>query len=317
MKIFYYPILVLSFHLFGFLSFAEDISGQKAVLVTGASSGIGLRIAETLAENGYYVYAGARKQADLKRLDAIENMSSVMLDVTKQEDINAAVDIVSAEGRGLWGIVNNAGVLKQSQLTVDPIDDVRLTFDVNVFGPVRVNSAFLPLMEKTGGRIVTISSLNGFAAVGGDGGYSASKFAVEGYMDSLAAELADTKIHVSVVQPGQYKSKIRGKMLKRLLDAADAGEIKLDPAQRAEMVKTNLGNNDLKEPDEVAEAVLDIVSSDNPKRRYLVTPNKESAHWAIGAALQRVVELNEDHSYSYTPDQLAVLLDEMMDGPQT
>ena len=317
MKVYNCLILVISCQLFAFSTSAEDISSQKAVLITGASSGIGLRIAKTLSENGYYVYAGARKQADLKRLDAMDNMSSLKLDVTNQKDIDAAADRVKAGGRGLWGIVNNAGVLKQSKLTDDPIDEVRLTFDVNVFGPVRVNSAFLPLMEKTGGRIVAISSLNGFAAVGGDGGYSASKFAVEGNMDSLAAELAGTKIHVSVVQPGQYKSKIRGKMLKRLLDAADAGEIKLDPAQRAEMVKTNLGNNDLKEPDEVAEAVLHIVSSDEPKRRYLVTPNKESAHWAIGAALQRVVELNEDHLYSYTPEQLAALLDDFMDGPQT
>ena len=91
---------------------AEDASDLKAVLVTGASSGIGLRIAETLSNNGFYVYAGARKAADLERLDALENVSSVRLDVTVDEDIQAAVDFVEKQGRGLWGVVNNAGVAR-------------------------------------------------------------------------------------------------------------------------------------------------------------------------------------------------------------
>ena len=82
---------------------AQEEVNQKAVLVTGASSGIGLRIAEVLADNGYYVYAGARKAEDLRRLDALDNVSSVRLDVTVQEDIDAAVDYVRIEGRGLWG----------------------------------------------------------------------------------------------------------------------------------------------------------------------------------------------------------------------
>ncbi len=310
-------VLVLSSLLLAFATFAEDFSDQKAVLVTGASSGIGLRIAETLAKSGYYVYAGARKKADLERLDAIDNVSSLKLDVTKQEDIDTAVDVVKAEGKGLWGIVNNAGIVRPSKLAGDPMKEVRLTFEVNVFGPMRINSAFLPFLMEDGGRTATISSINGFAAAGADGGYSASKFAVEGYMDSLAAEIAASKVHVSVVEPGQYKSKILNNVLAQLLASADAGEITLEPEQRAEMIRTNLGSNNFKEPDEVAEAVLHIVSSDTPKRRYLVTPNKESAHQTIGAALRRVVELNEDQPYTFTRDQLLALLDEIMTTPRT
>lgn len=312
MKIFKYVALFLSGIFFVSSVFAESALEKKAVLVTGASSGIGLRIAETLEKNGYYVYAGARKEDDLRRLDAIDNISSVKLDVTNQEDIESAVSFVKNQGRGLWGIVNNAGVGKIAKLAGDPVDEARFTFEVNVFGPMRINSAFLPFFAGKGGRTTTIGSINGFAAAPGDGGYSASKFAMEGYTDSLAAEMAGSSVYVSIVEPGQYKSKIRGKRLAQMLAAAEAGSLKMDAKQRAEMIRTNGGNKGLKEPDEVAAAVLHIMSSDRPKRRYLVTPNKEQAHWTIGAALKRLLELNEDQPYSYTRDQLVEFLDQMM-----
>ena len=89
---------------------AEEISKQKAVLVTGASTGIGRNIAERLASEGYFVYAGARKEKDLEELNQIENVQSIRLDVTVQEEIDAAVATVTDAGRGLYGVVNNAGV---------------------------------------------------------------------------------------------------------------------------------------------------------------------------------------------------------------
>jgi NAD(P)-dependent dehydrogenase (short-subunit alcohol dehydrogenase family) len=135
---------------------------------------------------------------------------------------------------------------------------------------------------------------------------------VEGYTDALAEELAEDGVHVSVVDPGQYKSEIRGKMVAQLLASADAGDIELDAASRAELVSTNMGNNTLKEPDEVANAVLHVMTSAAPKRRYMVTPNADEARWTISAALQRLLELNEDHPYSYNRDQLIALLDALM-----
>src|SRR5574342_1117817 len=83
---------------------------QKAVLVTGASTGIGRKITERLAAGGYFVYAGARKEADLKQLGAIKNVQAVRLDVTESKDIAAAVETITKAGRGLYGLVNNAGV---------------------------------------------------------------------------------------------------------------------------------------------------------------------------------------------------------------
>ena len=295
------------------LAYAQGESEQKAVLVTGASSGIGLRIAETLAENGFYVYAGARKAMDMERLDAIENISSVRLDVTVQQDIDAAVEFVRGEGRGLWGVVNNAGVISLSSLVNVDIADVQFTFDVNVFGPIRVNRAFLPMIIGSQGRTTIIGSINGFIASAEDGGYTASKFAVEGYTDSLADELADSGVHVSIVDPGAYRSEIRVKMLAQQLAAADAGEIVLDDKARAEMIRTNFGNNALQEPDDVAKAVLHAMSSDTPKRRYMVVPNADQANITIRAALQRLLEINQDQPYSYDRDQLIVLLDELLE----
>jgi NAD(P)-dependent dehydrogenase (short-subunit alcohol dehydrogenase family) len=293
---------------------AAEEAPLKAVLVTGASSGIGLRIAEQLAANGYYVYAGARKDADLERLDALQNMSSVRLDVTEQADIDAAVEFVRREGRGLWGIVNNAGVVLLGSLVTDSERDVRTTFEINVMGPVRINNGFLPFLLESHGRTVTIGSINGTVASSEDGGYSASKFAIEGYTDSLAAELAESGVHVSVVNPGSYQSEIRSKMLAQMLAAADAGEIELDAATREQLIKTNMGNDELKEPDEVAQAVLHVMSSEAPRRRYMVTPNAEQARITISAAMQRLLELNADQPYSYDREQLIALLDELLES---
>ncbi|MDA1064434.1 MAG: SDR family NAD(P)-dependent oxidoreductase [Proteobacteria bacterium] len=295
-----------------FAANAADDAARKAVLVTGASSGIGLTIAETLAENGYYVYAGARKAADLERLDAMENMSAVRLDVTVQDDIDAAVEFVRGEGRGLWGIVNNAGVVMLGSLVTDSEERVRTTLEINVLGPVRINNAFLPLLLESQGRTTTIGSISGYIAGSEDGGYSTSKFAVEGYTDSLAAELAESGVHVSVVDPGSYKSEIRSKMLVQTLAAADAGDIELDAASREKMISTTMGNESLKEPDEVAQAVLHVMSSDTPRRRYMVTPNADQARRTITAAMQRLLELNADQPYSYNREQLISMRDELL-----
>jgi NAD(P)-dependent dehydrogenase (short-subunit alcohol dehydrogenase family) len=291
---------------------AEEGAKQKAVLVTGASSGIGLAIAEKLADNGYYVYAGARKAEDLRRLDAMQNISSVRLDVTVQEDIDDAAAFVREAGRGLWGVVNNAGVVSLASLADGPESAMQFTFDINVFGVFRVNQAFLPLLRESGGRTTAISSISAYTVSPGDGGYSASKFALEGYTDTLAVELADSGVHVSVVAPGGYKSKIRAKMLAQLLAADAAGEIDLSAEQREQLVETEYGNNSLKEPDEVADAVLHVMSSEAPKKRYMVTPNEEQAQITIRAAMRRLLELNQDQPYSYDRDELIALIDELL-----
>ena len=289
---------------------AEDPSDMKAVLVTGASSGIGLKITEVLADNGFYVYAGARKATDLERLDAMENVSSVRLDVTVDEDIAAAVDFIEQQGRGLWGVVNNAGVARYGSLQSGPESDIRFTFDINVFGPFRINQAFLPMLLESGGRTSIIGSINGFIPNASDGGYAASKFAVEGYTDSLAMELADSGVHVAIVEPGAYKSRIREKYVANVLSEESST---VDEETRKSLQEFVVSNETMKEPTEVAEAVLHLMSSDAPKVRYMVTPNEEQAAITIRLAVQRVLQLNEDQPYSYDRDELVALLDELLE----
>jgi len=293
--------------------FAEDVADSKAVLVTGASSGIGLRIAETLSSNGFYVYAGARKAADLEMLDALENVSSVRLDVTVDEDIAAAVAFVEKQGRGLWGVVNNAGVGRYSPLQSGPEADIRFTFDINVFGPFRINQAFLPMLLESNGRTSIIGSISGFIASESDGGYSASKFAVEGYTDSLATELASTGVHVAIVEPGAYKSRIRDKYVAQALTVDGEGDFIVDDETRKSLTEFAASNAAMKDPAEVAEAVLHLMSSDAPKKRYMVTPNAEQAALTIRGALQRLLQLNEGQPYTYDRDELVALLDELLE----
>jgi NAD(P)-dependent dehydrogenase (short-subunit alcohol dehydrogenase family) len=293
--------------------FAEEVSNAKAVLVTGASSGIGFRIAETLSRNGFYVYAGARKAEDLQMLDAMENVSGVRLDVTVDEDIDAAVDFVAKQGRGLWGIVNNAGVARYSPLLSGPESDIRFTFDINVFGPFRINQAFLPMLLESNGRTAIIGSINGFIPNDSDGGYAASKFAVEGYTDSLAMELASTAVHVGIVEPGAYRSQIRDKYVAEALTVEGEDGLVIDDETRKTLTDFAASNESMKDPLEVAQAVLHLMSSDAPKRRYMVTPNAEQAAVTIRVAMQRILQLNEGQPYSYSRDELVALLDELLE----
>ncbi|MEM9333902.1 MAG: SDR family NAD(P)-dependent oxidoreductase [Pseudomonadota bacterium] len=286
---------------------------QKSVLVTGASSGIGLNITEHLVDAGYHVYATARKDADLQRLDAMENVTAIRLDVTVQSQVDAAAELVASEGRGLWGVVNNAGVARIGRMSEVSADDIAWIHDINVLGPHRVNLAFLPMLKESGGRTVTISSINGFVSGARAGAYSMSKFAVESYTEALADDLAEEGVSVGVVNPGAYKSKIREKVGYDLVTGSQDTTQTLTDEQKAVVKNLTDTNDGLKEPDEVSEAVLHFMGSDQPHLRYLVAPTEESAHVAVRVALQRALTLNADQTYEFTRDELVAALDEMLE----
>ncbi|MCL7959317.1 MAG: SDR family NAD(P)-dependent oxidoreductase, partial [marine benthic group bacterium] len=158
---------------------AQEAGNQPAVLVTGASSGIGARMAEVFSENGFFVYAGARKPADMERLDAMENVKSVRLDVTSQSEIDAAVRFVRSEGRGLYGLINNAGVAVMGPLIEQREEDLDFIIDVNVMGPYRVTKAFADLLIESEGRVLTVTSIAGILSGPFIGAYSMTKHAME------------------------------------------------------------------------------------------------------------------------------------------
>jgi len=285
---------------------------QKAVLVTGASSGIGLKITEVLATRGVHVYAGARKEADLKRLDTMENVSSVKLDVTIQSEIDAAVRMITKEGRGLYGIVNNAGVAIVAPLIEVDEDDLQFQIDVNVFGPYRVTKAFAPLVIESKGRITTIGSISGILSGTLLGPYSMTKHAMEAYADSLAREMERFDVKVSIVEPGNYKSKI-GQSLRKRLDAQGASFETSAYREEMERMMARLGQaDDQKDPDEVAEAVYHALFDENPKMRYMVVPYEQQAEITVAKAIQEMVELNEGQPYTFSRDELVKMLDEAL-----
>jgi len=287
---------------------------QRAVLVTGASSGIGLKITEHLAAKGYFVYAGARSARDLRRLDAMENVQSIRLDVTIQEEIDAAVETVTKAGRGLYGLVNNAGVAVVGPLIEIEEDDLRFQLDVNVYGPYRITKAFSPLIIREKGRITTIGSISGILAGAFSGPYSMSKHAVEAFTDALAAEMALLDVQVSVVEPGNYQSRIFASLRRRMEENSRTFEGSLFEEQLQDMFSGPDDRSQYKEPDEVAEAVLDFMSDEHPKRRYMVVPNQREAEITIRQAIQELVQLNERHTYSYDRESLIAMLDEALEA---
>jgi len=287
---------------------------QKAILVTGASTGIGRNMAERLAKEGYFVYAGARKDKDLAELDALENIKAVRLDVTKQADVDAAVALIRKEGRGLWGLVNNAGVATRAPVADVTDEEVDFVFSVNVDGVVRVTRAFIPLIVESKGRIVTTGSIAGIRSSPGGSVYSMTKHAVEALTDSLAAEMADAGVQVSVIEPGAYKSRIRRNAIGRFMDsvAASGGEVPDEMREQAKQLAEQEIAMD--EPDDVSAALVHALSADVALRRYLVTPNAEQADRTVRALVQELVELNEWEQNGFSRDELVQMLDEALNA---
>jgi NAD(P)-dependent dehydrogenase (short-subunit alcohol dehydrogenase family) len=277
------------------LAEAAPGEGQKAVLVTGASTGIGRKITERLAADGHFVYAGARKEQDLAELDAIENVQAIRLDVTKPEEIAAAVEIVTKADRGLYGLVNNAGVAVIGPFMDTKEEDFDFVMDVNTYGPFRVTKAFGPLVIASKGRITTISSISGILSGANSGVYSMSKHAIEAFGDSLALQLESQGVKVSLVEPGNYNSEIGNTAAKRMGTATPLAD-----------------RSKYKAPDEVADAVSLALFEPEPKRRYMVVPNPNEGEITIRKAIEELVQLNEGHAYTYDRDTLVKMLDEAL-----
>ncbi len=295
---------------------AENSPGQKAVLVTGASSGLGRAMTEMMAAKGYFVYAGARKDKDMQELNAIENVQAVRLDVTRQNEIDAAVKTISDAGRGLYGLVNNAGVVVLMPLIETDEEDFNFQMDVNVYGPYRITRAFAPLIIESKGRISTIGSISGTLSGSTWGPYSMSKHAMEAFSDALADEMKRFDVKVSLIEPGTYQSRIGASAVNRMKQREqklDGSEFKAEMDQSVEWLTTTLAQSG--DPNEVAEAVMHALFDANPKPRYLVVPNQEQAQWTINRAIQRLVEQNNDQKYSYDREALIEMLDKAMAQP--
>jgi len=290
----------------------EAPSAQRAVLVTGASSGIGRKITETLAAQGYYVYAGARKAEDITALSAIKNVQGVKLDVTVPADISAAVETVKRGGRGLHGVVNNAGIAVVAPLINVEEKELISLFDVNVYGPYRITKAFAPMLIESKGRVVTISSISGILSGAFFGPYSMSKHAIEAFGDALSVEMARFEVTSSLIEPGNYKSEIGRNTMAQAEAALE--RVKGTPfEQQAQNMVRAMGNYETyPEPDDVAAAALHALSDPAPKRRYMVVFEQRQAEVTIRKAIEELVQLNQAHKFSYDRETLIKMLDETL-----
>ncbi len=200
------------------------MQNSKAVLVTGASSGIGKECALRLASSGFRVFAGVRKDQDGERLkaEASGSVTPVLLDVTDSASIARAAQSVSRalDADSLHGLVNNAGIAVAGPLEMLPLDALRRQLDVNVIGQIAVTQAFLPMLRAAHGRVIIMGSILGRLALPFVGAYSAAKFALEALAESLGMEVRPFGVSVSIIEPGNIATPIWNKSKSTAMDTA-------------------------------------------------------------------------------------------------
>ena len=255
---------------------------MSAVLVTGASTGIGRAAAGALRDKGLEVFAGVRKPEDAERAREA-GLRPVTIDVTDQASIAAAAEEVGS----LQALVNNAGVAVSGPVEYVPVDEWRTQLEINVIGQVAVTQAFLPALREggPGGRVVNVSSIGGRIALPLAGPYAASKYALEAVSDSLRREVRPEGMHVSLIEPGGVKTPIWEKGVDTANSIEDAmppdGQERYGPLSRAirkevEQIATKTGMD----PSVVADAIVHAVTADRPKTRYLLGRDAK-LRWAI------------------------------------
>lgn len=250
---------------------------MKTVLITGCSSGIGLHCALRLQDLGYRVFATARKEADVARLQGL-GLESLQLDLDSSESIRRALDEVLARTGGTLDVLFNNGAYGQPGAVEDLTRDLlRAQLETNVLGWLELTNKVLPVMRRQGqGRIIMNSSVLGLVALKYRGAYNCSKFALEGLTDTLRLELADTTIHVSLIEPGPIESAFRKNAYRAFKAHIDVQQ----SAHRAtyEAVEKRLSNQTPgKEPaftltpEAVLKPLLHAMESRRPRARYAVT----------------------------------------------
>jgi NAD(P)-dependent dehydrogenase (short-subunit alcohol dehydrogenase family) len=248
---------------------------QKAVLITGCSSGIGLAVATGLKQRGYRVFASARKAADVERLRA-QGLESLRLDLTDSGSIRAAVETVLAETGGtLYALFNNGGYGQPGAVEDLSRQAIREQFETNLFGWMELTNLLIPVMRRQGeGRILQNSSVLGYIALKYRGAYNASKYAVEGWSDTLRLELRGSNIFVALIEPGPISSRFRQNAhahFKRHINPA----ISIHRETYARMEQRFQTEGPVQPftlpPEAVLEKVIHALESKIPRARYPVT----------------------------------------------
>jgi len=256
---------------------ADAATRRPVVIVSGASSGIGLACALELCRRGNTVVAGVRAADDLARLRDLRlpGLVPFVLDVTDGITIDAAVARaeVLAQGRGVAGLVNNAGVSTLGPVEWLTTESLRASFEVNVVGVVRLTARCLPALRQSRGRVVNIGSIAGLSALPFMGAYSASKHALEALTDALRVEVAPWGIEVAIVEAGAIDTPITGKALASLdafpgTAAADGADYTVALRAFREAVVSTAAHG--LPAARVVDAVVHALMARAPRTRYVV-----------------------------------------------
>jgi NAD(P)-dependent dehydrogenase (short-subunit alcohol dehydrogenase family) len=247
----------------------------KTILITGCSSGIGLDVARQLKIKGYRVFATARNVADVERLTS-DGFEALQLDLMDSASIQKAVSLVLEKTNGQLDALFNNGADGQPGAVEDLTRDVlRRQFEVNVFGTHELTNLVIPVMRQQGhGRIIYNSSVLGLVALKYRGAYNASKFALEGLVDTLRLELIDTEIYPVLIEPGPILTKFRDNAYRLFVENIDINDSAHSNHYRAlsaklesegAVVPFTLG------PEAVTSKVIKALESKKPSSRYYVT----------------------------------------------
>lgn len=253
------------------------MTNPRSILITGCSTGIGYEAAYTLRKRGYRVFATARQQKDVVYLKE-EGFESFQLDHTMPETMESALaQVLESTGGSLYALFNNGAYGQPGALEDVPTDSFRLQFETNVIGWHDMVCRVLPVMRKQGyGRIIQHGSILGLVSMRFRGSYNATKYALEGYTDTLRQELGGTDIHVSMLNTGPIQSKFAEnamKMFDKYIDVENSvwkntylkRKQKKQDSQNSAAVRFEL------QPDAVIQRVIHALESESPKARYYIT----------------------------------------------
>ena len=251
---------------------------MRAVVITGASTGIGRACALALDAKGFRVFAGVRKESDEQALREAgsASLTPVRLDVTDAESIAAATELVAADvgDAGLAGLVNNAGTTLPCPVQYLSIDGFRGQLEVNLTGPLAVTQSLLPLLVRGRGRVVNVTSLAGRLGTPLMAPYVAAKHGLEGLSDVLRLELGQLGVHVAVIEPGYISTAMRGKLTRdteaviRSLPIEGQSRYGEQLTKLAQTINHHAANGS--PPAVVAAAVEHALTSRRPRTRYPV-----------------------------------------------
>ena len=251
----------------------DATSTIRTVLITGCSSGIGLCLAHGLRSAGYHVFATARQEEDIINLKKL-GFDAFLLDLASSNSIRSAISEIYQKTDSLYALINNGAYGQAGALEDISRAALEKQFQVNVFGWHELTNLVLPSMkERNIGRVVYISSVLGFVAMPFRGPYVASKFAIEGLVDTLRLELKQTNIKLSLIQPGPIESKFRQNALLAFKENVDPSNSDYKKEYKAMIERLNSDKNVqfTLAPKSVLRCVLHALESKVPKNHYRVT----------------------------------------------